>query len=101
MSRQPRNTEDETAHARLRLPLLAQAIDAGPSSPQQQEAEGWRLLQSHNLASSPQPQAATPTEREQALQRWLKKHKYAIPDLYEPDIGGKINSKRSGVERRQ
>ncbi|MEN5095016.1 DUF3613 domain-containing protein [Pseudomonas protegens] len=77
----------------LTLPLAALAIDAGPASPQQQETEGWLLLQSRNLAASPQPQTATPTERELALQRWLKKYHYEIPDLYDPDAGGKVETK--------
>ncbi|ROL74041.1 hypothetical protein BLX41_17320 [Pseudomonas protegens] len=77
----------------LTLPLTAQAIDAGPASPQQQETEGWLLLQSRNLVASPQPQTATPTERELALQRWLKKYQYEIPDLYDPDAGGKVKTK--------
>ncbi|AQT07437.1 hypothetical protein PEQA60_07020 [Pseudomonas sp. Eqa60] len=79
--------------ALLALPLAAQAIEAGPASPQQQETEAWLLLQNRNLASSPQPQTATPTERELALQRWMKKYKYEIPDLYDPDAGGKVETK--------
>ncbi|MGY2442640.1 DUF3613 domain-containing protein [Pseudomonas sp. SDO52101_S400] len=74
----------------LSLPLSAFAIDAGPASAQQQETEGWLLLQSRNKAASPDPQAATATERELAMQRWLKKYKYEIPDFYDPDAGGKI-----------
>lgn len=77
----------------LSLPLAAQAIDAGPASAQQQETEGWLVLQSRNKAASPNPQTATATERELAIQRWLKKYKYEIPDLYDPDAGGKIESK--------
>ncbi|NBF05537.1 DUF3613 domain-containing protein [Pseudomonas sp. Fl5BN2] len=79
--------------ALLAMPLAAMAIDAGPSSPQQQETEGWLLLQNRNLAASPQPQTVTPTERELALQRWLKKYKYEIPDLYDPNAGGKVETK--------
>lgn len=77
----------------LSLPLGAQAIDAGPASAQQQETEGWLLLQSRNKAASPDPQAATATERELAMQRWLKKYKYDIPDFYDQDAGGKIDTK--------
>jgi hypothetical protein len=79
--------------ALLSLPFAAQAIDAGPASAQQQETEGWLLLQSRNHAASPKPQTATAAERELALQRWLKKYSYEIPDLYDPDAGGKIESK--------
>jgi hypothetical protein len=76
----------------LSLPLSALAIDAGPASAQQQETEGWLLLQSRNKAASPTPQTATAAERELAMQRWLKKYKYEIPDLYDPDAGGRIKS---------
>jgi len=77
----------------LSLPLSATAIDAGPASAQQQETEGWLVLQSRNKAASPKPQTATATERDLAMQRWLKKYKYEIPDFYDPDAGGKIESK--------
>jgi len=77
----------------LCLPLPALAIDPGPASPQQQETEGWLLLQSRNKAASPTPQTLTAAEREQALDRWLKKYKYEIPDFYDADAGGKIDSK--------
>jgi len=77
----------------LSLPLGALAIDAGPASAQQQETEGWLLLQSRNKAASPDPQTATTTERELAMQRWLKKYKYEIPDFYDPDAGGKIENR--------
>ena len=78
--------------ALLSLPFAAQAIDAGPASAQQQETEGWLVLQSRNQAASPKPQTATAVERELALQRWLKKYKYEIPDFYDPDAGGKIET---------
>ena len=77
----------------LTLPLGAHAIDTGPASAQQQETEGWLVLQSRNKAASPKPQTATATERDLAMQRWLKKYKYEIPDFYDPDAGGKIESK--------
>jgi hypothetical protein len=76
----------------LSLPLSALAIDAGPASAQQQETEGWLVLQSRNKAASPTAQTATAAERELAMQRWLKKYKYEIPDLYDPDAGGKIKT---------
>ena len=78
--------------ALLSLPFAAQAIDAGPASAQQQETEGWLVLQSRNQAASLKPQTATAAERELALQRWLKKYKYEIPDFYDPDAGGKIET---------
>ncbi|WP_202370063.1 DUF3613 domain-containing protein [Pseudomonas sp. MWU318] len=79
--------------ALLSVPFAAQAIDAGPASAQQQETEGWLVLQSRNQAASPKRQTATAAERELALQRWLKKYKYEIPDFYDPDAGGKIETK--------
>lgn len=47
--------------ALLSLPFAAQAIDAGPASAQQQETEGWLVLQSRNQAASLKPQ--TPRRR--------------------------------------
>lgn len=78
----------------LILPFSAFAIDPGPASAQQQETEGWLILQSRNQAASTKPQTATATERELAMQRWLKKYNYPIPDFYDPDAGGKIESKQ-------
>lgn len=79
--------------ALLALPVAAQAIEPGPASAQQQETEGWLLLQNRNQAASRIPQPATPTERELALQRWLKKYNHEIPDFYDPDAGGKVETK--------
>lgn len=74
------------------LPLSAMAIDPGPSSAQQQETEGWLTLQSSNQAASPIPQTATAMERELAMQRWLKKFTYDIPDLFEQGKEGQLQS---------
>ena len=74
----------------LLFPITALAIDAGPSSPQQQETEGWLVLQSRNQAASKTSQTQSAAEREAAMQRWLKKYQYEIPDLYDPDAGGEI-----------
>ncbi|WP_339546565.1 DUF3613 domain-containing protein [Pseudomonas sp. RA_35y_Pfl2_P32] len=76
----------------LGLPLSAVAIESGPASAQQQETEGWLVLQSSNKAASTTPQTATATERELALQRWLKKFSYTIPDLYDQDSAGELSS---------
>ena len=40
----------------LGLPLSAVAIESGPASAQQQETEGWLVLQSSNQAASATPQ---------------------------------------------
>ena len=76
----------------LGLPLNAGAIESGPASAQQQETEGWLVLQSSNQAASATPQTATSTERELALQRWLKKYSYSIPDFYDQDSAGEMSS---------
>lgn len=78
----------------LALPLSTHAIglDAGPASPQQQETEGWLQLQRNNTAASPKTQAATATERELAMQRWLKSYQHEIPEFFEQYEGGKVDS---------
>lgn len=50
------------------------------------------MLQSSNQAASATPQTATATERELALQRWLKKYNYSIPDFYDQDSAGEMSS---------
>ncbi|CAK9889374.1 MULTISPECIES: DUF3613 domain-containing protein [Pseudomonas] len=66
----------------LLLPLAAQAIEPGPSSPQQQETEAWLLLQSRGQVVSPIPQTAAAIERDLSLQRWLESYKHVIPQFY-------------------
>jgi hypothetical protein len=76
----------------LALPLDTHAIDPGPASPQQQETEGWLQLQSSNIAASPKNQTATATERELAMQRWLKSYQHEIPEFFDQDAGGAVDS---------
>ncbi|BCX66000.1 MULTISPECIES: DUF3613 domain-containing protein [Pseudomonas] len=76
----------------LALPLTSHAIDAGPASPQQQETEGWLQLQSHNTVASPKTQTATATERELAMQRWLKSYQHEIPQYFDQYEGGKVDT---------
>ncbi len=76
----------------LALPCSAMALEAGPSSPQQAETEGWLQLQISHQAASPIAQTATATERELAMQRWLRKFNYDIPDLFEQGQEGHIQS---------
>lgn len=80
----------------LALPLTAHAIDAGPASPQQQETEGWLQLQSSNKAASAKPQASTATERELSMQRWLKSYQHEIPQFFDQDTGGQVDSGSGG-----
>ncbi|MCP2065254.1 DUF3613 domain-containing protein [Pseudomonas laurylsulfatiphila] len=80
----------------LALPLTAHAIDAGPASPQQQETEGWLQLQARNKVASDKPQTASATERELAMQRWLKSFQHEIPQFWDQDAGGKVYSGGSG-----
>jgi hypothetical protein len=76
----------------LTLPLTSHAIDAGPASAQQQETEGWLQLQGRNKVASPKPQTDTPTERELAMQRWLKSYQHEIPQFFDQEQGGKVDS---------
>jgi hypothetical protein len=80
----------------LTLPLTSHAIDAGPASAQQQETEGWLLLQSRNKVASPKPQTSTPTERELSMQRWLKSYTHEIPEFFDQQEGGKVDSGTGG-----
>ncbi|MBP5957398.1 DUF3613 domain-containing protein [Pseudomonas sp. B21128] len=80
----------------LALPLTSHAIDAGPASAQQQETEGWLLLQSRNKVASPVVQTQTPTERELAMQRWLKSYLHEIPQYFDQDEGGEVDSGSGG-----
>jgi hypothetical protein len=76
----------------LALPLTSYAIDPGPASRQQQETEGWLQLQSSNSAASTKLQTATATERELTMQRWLKSYQHEIPQYFDQDTGGKVDS---------
>ncbi|MDD0997766.1 DUF3613 domain-containing protein [Pseudomonas sp. TNT2022 ID1044] len=76
----------------LALPLTTHAIDPGPASPQQQETEGWLQLQSSNAAASQKKQTATATERELSMQRWLKSYQHEIPEFFDQDAGGAVDS---------
>ncbi|MGY2341807.1 DUF3613 domain-containing protein [Pseudomonas sp. SDO5532_S415] len=76
----------------LALPLYTHAIDPGPASPQQQETEGWLQLQNSNAAASTKRQTATATERELAMQRWLKSYQHEIPEYFDQYEGGKVDS---------
>lgn len=80
----------------LALPLTSHAIDAGPASAQQQETEGWLLLQSRNKVASPVVQTQTPTERELAMQRWLKSYLHEIPQYFDQDESGEVDSGSGG-----
>lgn len=78
----------------LVLPLTSHAIDAGPASAQQQETEGWLQLQARNKVASPTLQTVTPTERELAMQRWLKSYQHEIPQFFDQQQGGKLTAVR-------
>jgi Protein of unknown function (DUF3613) len=69
----------------------AWAIDAGPSSPQQQETETWLQLQPRATAASTIPQTSTQAERDLSFQRWLKNYSHDIPDFYEQKKGGNVS----------
>jgi hypothetical protein len=67
------------------------AIDAGPSSAQQQETETWLQLQPRATAASATPQTSTQAERDLSFQRWLKNYTHDIPDFYEQKKGGSVS----------
>ncbi|WP_249678012.1 DUF3613 domain-containing protein [Pseudomonas abieticivorans] len=76
----------------LLLSAGAWAIEPGPSSKPQQGTEQWLQLQSSQRAASRTPQAATATERELAMQRWLESYQHKIPDFFDQaKSGGKIS----------
>lgn len=74
------------------LAAAASAIEPGPSSKAQKQTENWLQLQVSGDAASKVPQTATPTEREQSLQRWLDSNNHKIPEFYEQGGGGKASS---------
>lgn len=76
----------------LAVPLISHAIDAGPASAQQQETEGWLQLQARNQVASPKLQTLTPAERELVMQRWLKSYQHEIPEFFDQEQGGKVDS---------
>lgn len=67
------------------------AIDAGPSSAQQQGTEAWLQLQPRGTAASSVPQVSTQAERDLSFQRWLKSYTHDIPDFYEQKKGGSVS----------
>lgn len=68
------------------------AIEPGPSSPSQKQTEAWLQLQVRGDAASKVVQTATPSEREQSLQRWLESYKHPIPEFYDQETGGRMGS---------
>ncbi|MEB0041629.1 MULTISPECIES: DUF3613 domain-containing protein [unclassified Pseudomonas] len=75
----------------LLLSANASAIEAGPSSAQQQETENWLQLQPQGTAASPIKQVSTQTERDLSFQRWLNNYTHEIPEFYDQEKGGKIS----------
>ncbi|BAP41812.1 DUF3613 domain-containing protein [Pseudomonas sp. LJDD11] len=72
------------------LHSMAWAIEPGPASQAQQQTETWLQLQVKGSAASKIPQTATPTEREQSLQRWLDSNNHKIPEFFDQEQGGKV-----------
>ena len=86
----------------IRIPLLitlagfscaAVAIPDGPSSKAQAVTEAWLQLQPKGIHDSSIPQAATATEREKAMERWIKVYNYEIPEHFKWE---KMNSDGGG-----
>jgi len=76
----------------LLLSLAVQAVEQEMSSPYQRQTEKWLQLQVAGKQQSPTAQVATPSEREQSLQRWLDSYKYPIPEFFKQDAGGSLKS---------
>ncbi|MCU1741852.1 MULTISPECIES: DUF3613 domain-containing protein [unclassified Pseudomonas] len=76
----------------LLLSFAAQAAEQELSSPYQKQTEKWLQLQVVGTQQSPAPQVATPSEREQSLQRWLDSYKHPIPDFFKQDSAGSLKS---------
>lgn len=64
------------------VPLWAQALEPGPSSPAQAVTETWLRIQGNNEQASQKPQVVTPAQRDLSMQRWLDAHKYQLPEVY-------------------
>lgn len=64
------------------LPVVAQALEPGPSSKSQAQTEAWLRVQARNEQASPTPQTQTPKERDESMKRWMETYKYAIPAMF-------------------
>ena len=69
------------------IPMGVWAIEPGPASRDQLDTEEWLQIQVSGKAQSSVPQVATPQEREQSLQRWLKTYEREIPEFYQKGEG--------------
>jgi hypothetical protein len=70
----------------------AEAIEPGPSSPDQKQTDAWLQLQASGKAASSVPQPSSPVERDLSMQRWLNSYQHPIPDFYEQKKGGNVSS---------
>lgn len=64
-------------------------VQAAEEASQLSQTERWLELQRSGQQASTQPQVATPTERELAMQRWLDAQ-HPIPEFFEQDIEGDL-----------
>jgi hypothetical protein len=70
--------------------VSAWAIEPGPSNATQKVTENWLQLQSSRQLASTNPQPASATERNLAMQRWLESYQHKIPEYYDDSTSGKI-----------
>ncbi|WP_371919537.1 DUF3613 domain-containing protein [Pseudomonas sp. SDI] len=70
------------------VPMLAQALEPGPSSTAQAATEAWLRLQVNGERASPQPQTQTPKERDLSQQRFLDSYKYPLPEAFKVESMG-------------
>ncbi|MHC6227584.1 DUF3613 domain-containing protein [Pseudomonas sp. X10] len=71
------------------VPLLALAEEAQRVPRPETATEALLRMQSSNQQASKTPQAQTPKERDQSMQRWLDAYKHEIPEFYH---WSKVNS---------
>lgn len=68
----------------------AVSVQAGEEAASLSLTERWLELQRSGQQASSQPQVATPTERELAMQRWLNAQ-HPIPEFFAQDIEGDVS----------
>lgn len=76
----------------LLLPLVAHATEEVPVDERGATTERWLQVQREGQQASPEPQEATPAERELAYKRWLESFNHPIPDFFGSQ-GGEIGGR--------
>lgn len=69
--------------------LLLSPLLMAEETAERTATERWLELQRSGLQASAKTQAATPAERELALQRWLD-NQHPIPEYFQQDVEGEL-----------